>query len=48
MIAVLAGRGTQRRLSELAVVADLDPATGDYRVLPSETTSDLIPNGDYE
>jgi type IV secretion system protein VirB11 len=48
MIAVLAGRGAQRRLSELAVVADLNPATGDYRVLPAETITDFIPNGDHE
>lgn len=48
MIAVLAGRGTQRRLSELAVVTDLDPATGDYRVLRPEKANDFIPNGDHE
>jgi P-type conjugative transfer ATPase TrbB len=33
LVAVLRGRGTERRLSELATVAGLDPATGDYRVL---------------
>ena len=32
MVAVLRGRGSERRLSELASVAGLDPATGDYRV----------------
>ncbi|MBN9149757.1 MAG: P-type conjugative transfer ATPase TrbB [Nitrobacter sp.] len=36
IVAVLAGRGAQRRLAELAMVAGLDPATDDYRVLPSE------------
>jgi type IV secretion system protein VirB11 len=36
IVAVLAGRGAQRRLAELAVVAGLDPTTGDYRVLPSD------------
>lgn len=33
LVAVLRGRGSERRLSELATVAGLDPATGDYRVL---------------
>ncbi|HET6608922.1 MAG TPA: P-type conjugative transfer ATPase TrbB [Rhodopila sp.] len=33
LIAVLSGRGAERRLSELATVAGLDPATGDYRVI---------------
>jgi type IV secretion system protein TrbB len=33
LVAVLRGRGSERRLSELAIVAGLDPATGDYRVL---------------
>ena len=32
LVAVLRGRGSERRLSELASVAGLDPATGDYRV----------------
>src|SRR6516162_3765837 len=36
LVAVLRGRGTERRLSELALVAGLDPATGDYRVQPAE------------
>ena len=31
IVAVLSGRGSQRRLAELAEVADLDPATGDCR-----------------
>ncbi|GAC88767.1 conjugal transfer protein TrbB [Gluconobacter thailandicus F149-1 = NBRC 100600] len=32
VITVLSGRGTQRRLSELATVDGLDPATGAYRI----------------
>jgi type IV secretion system protein VirB11 len=46
IIAVLTGRGAQRRLAELSFVAGLDPASGDYLVLPSETGGDLTPNGD--
>ncbi len=34
VIAVLQGRGGERRLAELVTVAGLDPSTGDYRVLP--------------
>ncbi|BCI65733.1 conjugal transfer protein TrbB [Acetobacter tropicalis NRIC 0312] len=34
VIAVLSGRGVQRRLSELATVDGLDPATGAYRIHP--------------
>jgi P-type conjugative transfer ATPase TrbB len=33
VIAVLQGRGGERRLAELATVDGLDPSTGDYRVL---------------
>ncbi|MER9236353.1 P-type conjugative transfer ATPase TrbB [Mesorhizobium sp. M0622] len=33
LIAVLAGRGSARRLVEIALVDGLDPATGDYRTL---------------
>ena len=33
LVAVLRGRGSERRLAELANVAGLDPATGDYRIL---------------
>ena len=36
LVAVLRGRGGERRLSELALIAGLDPATGDYRVQPAE------------
>jgi P-type conjugative transfer ATPase TrbB len=32
LVAVLRGRGSERRLAELGLVAGLDPATGDYRV----------------
>ena len=32
LVAVLRGRGLERRLAELGLVAGLDPATGDYRV----------------
>ncbi|MCP1213963.1 P-type conjugative transfer ATPase TrbB [Acetobacter okinawensis] len=42
-IAVLSGRGTARRLSELAEIDGLDPVTGAYRIrpvsLPSSRTS---------
>ncbi len=34
VIAVLSGRGTQRRLSELVTVDGLDPATGAYCIHP--------------
>lgn len=34
VIAVLQGRGGERRLAELATVDGLDPSTGDYRILP--------------
>lgn len=35
VIAVLSGRGTARRLSELAEIDGLDPATGAYRIRPA-------------
>ncbi|WP_457103654.1 P-type conjugative transfer ATPase TrbB [Mesorhizobium sp. URHB0026] len=40
IVAVLAGRGSSRRLIEIALVDGLDPATGDYRTLEAklETT----------
>ncbi|MBB2160587.1 P-type conjugative transfer ATPase TrbB [Gluconacetobacter sacchari] len=41
VIAVLSGRGTQRRLSELATVDGLDPATGAYRIHPVHTDGDF-------
>ncbi|WP_246659716.1 P-type conjugative transfer ATPase TrbB [Methylosinus sporium] len=34
VIAVLQGRGGERRLAELATVDGLDPSTGDHRILP--------------
>jgi P-type conjugative transfer ATPase TrbB len=36
LIAVLAGRGSRRRLVEIALVEDLDPVTGDYRLLEAK------------
>ena len=47
IVAVLAGRGAQRRLAELAFVAGLDPASGDYLVLPSEAGGTSTSNGDH-
>ncbi|CCG43209.1 P-type conjugative transfer ATPase TrbB [Magnetospirillum molischianum] len=35
VVAVLAGRGHERRLAELAEIAGLDPASGDYRIIPA-------------
>ncbi len=43
LVAVLRGRGTERRLAELALVAGLDPATGDYRVQSAEAGGDPLP-----
>lgn len=34
LVAVLHGRGVERRLSELATIDGVDPSTGDYRVQP--------------
>ncbi|TIP82214.1 MAG: P-type conjugative transfer ATPase TrbB, partial [Mesorhizobium sp.] len=39
-------RGAERRLTELALVAGLDPATGDYRVIPAVAGGETIPQGD--
>jgi type IV secretion system protein VirB11 len=36
VIAVLAGRGADRRLVEIALVEGLDPATSDYRTLNAQ------------
>jgi P-type conjugative transfer ATPase TrbB len=36
IVAVLAGRGSSRRLAEIALVDGLDPATGDYRTLEAK------------
>ena len=46
VVAVLSGRGSERRLSELAVIAGLDPATGDYRVQSAEAGGEPLPPGD--
>jgi type IV secretion system protein TrbB len=39
LIAVLSGRGAERRLAELGMVTGLDPASGDYRVIPAVPAS---------
>jgi len=46
LVAVLRGRGRERRLSELAIVAGLDPATGDYRVLSAGAGGEPILPGE--
>ena len=46
VVAVLRGRGAERRLTELANVAGLDPATGDYRVLSVVAGGDLSRPGE--
>jgi len=48
LIAVLRGRGADRRLAELAHVAGLDPATGDYRLVPAVKDGDLNSQGDLK
>ncbi len=47
IIAVLSGRGAQRRLAELAFVAGIDPETADYLVLPPDAGGDPTSNGDH-
>ena len=47
IIAVLAGRGAQRHLAELSLVVGIDPASGDYLVLPSEADGHPSSNGDH-
>ncbi|MBZ9803412.1 P-type conjugative transfer ATPase TrbB [Mesorhizobium sp. ES1-6] len=44
IVAVLAGRGSSRRLVEIALVEGLDPATGDYRILEAQVEADPNPN----
>ncbi len=39
LVAVLAGRGSTRRLAELARVDGIDLATGDYRITPATTSN---------
>jgi type IV secretion system protein TrbB len=46
LVAVLRGRGSERRLAELGLVAGLDPATGDYRVLSAEAGGDPMLPGE--
>jgi len=46
VVAVLAGRGSARRLAELGFVAGLDPASGDYLVLPAAASDDIPLTGD--
>ena len=46
VVAVLRGRGAERRLAELANVAGLDPATGDYRILSVVAGGDLLRPGE--
>jgi type IV secretion system protein TrbB len=46
LVAVLRGRGRERRLAELALVAGLDPATGDYRVVSAEAGVEASLPGD--
>ncbi len=50
LIAVLSGRGSARRLAEIALVEGLDPATGDYRILNASLSSQPQPvsKGDQE
>ncbi|RST86613.1 P-type conjugative transfer ATPase TrbB [Aquibium carbonis] len=43
IIAVLSGRGSVRRLAEIALVDGLDPATGDYRTLNAKLETDPQP-----
>jgi P-type conjugative transfer ATPase TrbB len=44
LVAVLAGRGSARRLIEIAFVDGLDPATGDYRMLEAKLETTPIVN----
>ena len=50
LIAVLSGRGSARRLAEIALVEGLDPSTGDYRTLNASLPSQPQPlsKGDQE
>ncbi|MGX9148113.1 P-type conjugative transfer ATPase TrbB [Mesorhizobium sp. 128a] len=44
LVAVLAGRGSARRLVEIALVDGLDPVTGDYRVLEAKVETEPTVN----
>jgi type IV secretion system protein TrbB len=46
IVAVLAGRGSARRLAELGFIAGLDPASGDYLVVPAVASEDAPLPGD--
>jgi len=46
IVAVLAGRGSVRRLAELGLVAGLDPASGDFLVVPAVASDDTSLTGD--
>ena len=46
MVAVLAGRGSERRLAELAFVAGLDPRTSDYLVVDAEEAAAAARKGE--
>lgn len=50
IIAVLSGRGSARRLVEIALVDGLDPVTGDYRTLNAHVppAHQLLPKGDQQ
>ena len=48
IVAVLSGRGAERRLAEIAHVNGLDPATGDYRTLNALLPSPQPSKGDPE
>lgn len=50
IVAVLSGRGTERRLAEIAHVDGLDPVTGDYRTLNAllPTHPHYSSQGDFE
>jgi type IV secretion system protein VirB11 len=48
IVAVLSGRGAERRLAEIAHVDGLDPVTGDYRTLNALLPSPTPPKGDAE
>ncbi|WP_319797892.1 P-type conjugative transfer ATPase TrbB [Nitrobacter sp.] len=48
IVAVLSGRGAERRLAEIAHVDELDPATGDYRTLNALLPSQHPPKGESE
>ncbi|KAB2715114.1 P-type conjugative transfer ATPase TrbB [Brucella intermedia] len=50
IIAVLSGRGSARRLSEVALVDGIDPVAGDYRTLSAQLPTDrqALPKGEAQ